>query len=287
MSVSCIYEGTIRHRRAQPRRELRHRLALVYLDLDELPRLLDGRLVRARPGVVRFRRGDYLGDPRIGLADAVRGTVEASTGVRPDGPVRVLTHVRSFGHCFNPVSFYYCMDGRALDNGGPNGSCMAGGTRERVQALLVEVTNTPWGERRSYATIVTDRPSRSEGGPAPALRATFVKTLHVSPFMGMDCEYELRATPPGETLSVHIESRPRRAERRSSDAQPAAAAPTFDATLALRRRELTRTSLAAVTARYPAATVRVLTLIYAHAFRLWLTGTPVHPHPSPPPQAPV
>ena len=37
MSVSCIYEGTIRHRRFDPRREFSHRLALAYLDLDELP----------------------------------------------------------------------------------------------------------------------------------------------------------------------------------------------------------------------------------------------------------
>jgi DUF1365 family protein len=35
----------------------------------------------------------------------------------------------SFGHCFNPVSFYNC-----FESGG-----------ERVQALVAEVTNTPWG----------------------------------------------------------------------------------------------------------------------------------------------
>ena len=37
MSASCIYEGTIRHRRFEPRREFSHRLALAYLDLEELP----------------------------------------------------------------------------------------------------------------------------------------------------------------------------------------------------------------------------------------------------------
>jgi cyclopropane-fatty-acyl-phospholipid synthase len=38
-------------------------------------------------------------------------------------------------------------------------------------------------------------------------------------------------------------------------------APPFDATLVLRRRELTRASMAAITARYPLATIRVLALI--------------------------
>ena len=47
----------------------------------------------------------------------------------------------------------------------------------------------------------------------------------------------------------------------------------------MRRRELTRGSLAAVTARYPAATLRVLALIYGHALALKLRGVAVHPHP--------
>ena len=45
---------------------------MAYVDLDELPQLLGGRLARPRPGLVRFRRRDYLGDPAVPLADAVR-----------------------------------------------------------------------------------------------------------------------------------------------------------------------------------------------------------------------
>jgi DUF1365 family protein len=71
---------------------------------------------------------------------------------------------------------------------------------------------------------------------------------------------------PADTLSVHIES------RRGGQV-------AFDATLSMRRRELSRRSLAGITARYPAATARVLALIYAHAVRLKLKGASVHPHP--------
>ncbi|HEY6398599.1 MAG TPA: DUF1365 domain-containing protein [Solirubrobacteraceae bacterium] len=242
MSASCIYEGTIRHRRFDPRREFSHRLALAYLDLDELPGLLGGRLLARRPGLVRFRRRDYLGDNSVPLDGAVRDVVERHTAARPTGPIRLLTHPRSFGHCFNPVSFYYCLE--------PGG--------ERVQALVTEVTNTPWGERHAYVL-------EAEQG-RPGLDAQFDKALHVSPFMGMDHRYEIRAGAPAQTLSVHIASR--RAD-----------ATVFDATLALRRRELTRASMARVTARYPLATVRVLALIYAHAVGLKLAGVPVHAHP--------
>src|SRR4051794_37278453 len=109
MTASAIYEGHIRHRRFAVRNhEFRYRLAMAYIDLDELPELLGGRLTRSRPGLVRFRRSDYLGDPKTPLADAVRARVEHDLGRRPQGPIRLLTHLRSFGHCFNPVSFYYC-----------------------------------------------------------------------------------------------------------------------------------------------------------------------------------
>jgi uncharacterized protein len=243
VSPSCIYEGVIRHRRCEPRHEFRHRLALAYLDLEELPWLLGGRLVSPRPGLVRFRRRDYLGDPAQPLDRAVRELVSERTGERPAGPIRLLTHPRSFGHCFNPVSFYYCFDP----------------ADERLQAVIAEVTNTPWGERHAYVLGA----GHASGN---VLDAQFDKAMHVSPFMGMDHRYHVRANTPGRTLSVHIGS-------------SRAGTAVFDATLSLRRRELTRSSLARTTVRYPFATVRVLALIYAHALGLKLAGAPVHPHP--------
>jgi DUF1365 family protein len=256
VSASAIYEGTVRHRRFAVRaHELRHRLALAYIDLDELPDLLGGRLLARRPGLVRFRRRDYLGaDPSIPLADAVRDAVRAQTGSRPVGPIRLLTQLRTCGLCFNPVSFYYC-----LDRSG-----------ETVLWVLAEVTNTPWGERHAY--VLAPRPANPAAAasppapPAKVLRGSLPKALRVSPFMGMDHRYEWRLTAPAQTLSVHIASH--RGQRLA-----------FDATLALRRRELTRASLARVTARYPLATLRVLALIYAHGAALKLKGVPLHPHP--------
>ena len=122
-----------------------------------------------------------------------------------------------------------------------------------MQAVLAEVTNTPWGERRAYVL--------------PDGHGDVAKALHVSPFMGMDHVYSAQAGAPGRRLAVHIES------RRNGEL-------TFDATLALRRRELTRRSAARVSARYPLANVRVLALIYGHAVGLKLAGAPVHRHPA-------
>lgn len=235
-TASCLYEGTIEHHRLDLRRSFRHRLAMAYLDLDELPALLGGRLTAGSPGLVRFRRGDYLGGSSEPLDQAVRELVRARTGQRPTGPVRILTQLRSFGHCFNPVSFYYC-----LDRGGRN-----------LDALVAEVTNTPWGERHAYVI--------------PHGTGTFGKALHVSPFLAMDHAYVCHATLPGPDLSVQIENR-RRGTR------------VFAADLKLRRRELTPANLRRVTMRYPFATLRVLGLIYLHGIALRIAGVPRFGHP--------
>ncbi len=248
MSASAIYEGTVRHRRFAVRsHEFRQRLALAYIDLDELPGLLDGRLLARAPGSLRFRRRDYLGDAGTPLQDVVRETVEAQTGVRPQGPVRLLSNLSVLGHCFNPVSFYYCMD-RAGDE---------------LDAVVAEVTNTPWGERHTYVLQAGSRDDEQapKDAHSQVLAGGFAKALHVSPFMGMDHRYEWRLTAPAQTLSVHISS--------SREGRVA-----FDATLSLHRRELTRAALG----KLRKTTLRTLVAIYSQAALLKLKGVPVHAH---------
>ena len=243
---SAFYEGTIRHRRVAERaHEFRYRLAMAYIDLDEVDQLLGGRLTRVTPGLVRFRRSDYLGDPSTPLRDSVRQLVAERVGVAPGGPVRLLTHLRSFGHCFNPISLYYCFE--------PDG--------EQLNAIVAEVTNTPWRERHAY--VLTPDGARA----GAVVGGSFDKALHVSPFFGMDQRYAWRATVPGSTLSMHIESTER-------------AVRAFDATLNLRRRAFDRRTLAEINARHPAATQRMLVLIYAQAVALRVKGIRVRPHPA-------
>jgi DUF1365 family protein len=249
---SCLYEGSVRHRRRGAiADEFHHRLFMVYLDLDELPELFDGRwLWSARgPAPAWFRRSDYLGDPAVPLADAVRKLVAQRTGTRADGPIRLLTHLRYFGYCFNPVSFYYCYDRPG----------------ERVVAVVAQVTNTPWGERHAYVMPVA---SAADHGSVALMSASFEKQLHVSPLMGMDHVYDWRLTEPAARLAVHIESH--RVDGES----------VFDATLALRRRELSGRELARALARYPLLTIRIVARIYTHALRLKLRGARYFPHPT-------
>ena len=251
MSASALYEGFVRHRRTGAvRNEFRHPLFMVYLDLDELPQLFDGAWAWSarRPAPAWFRRADHLGDPAVPLDSAVRALVAERCGVAVDGPIRLLTHLRYFGHCFNPVSFFYCFDAEG----------------QRVAAVVAHVTNTPWGESHSYVMATEDGPA--DRGSVALLHSRLDKRLHVSPFMGMDHSYDWRLTEPSQQLLVHIDAT-RAGEK------------TFDATLSLRRVEISPASLRRALVRHPFMTLRVSALIYAHAARLRLRGARWFTHP--------
>ncbi len=245
---SALYLGTLRHRRRGPhRREFRYPLFLAYLDLDELPRLFERRWLWSyrRPNVVFFRRRDYLGDAERPLAEEVRRLVEQRSGVRPEGPIRLLTHLRTFGFQMNPASFYYCFDpeGRALEH------------------LVVEITNTPWGERYCYVLSEPEAHGRER-----IHTASCSKVFHVSPFLPLEQEYRWRYSLPGERLFLHVEN----LEGERS---------VFDATLDLQRRPLEGKAMARVLAGFPWMTAKVAFWIYWQALQLWLTRTPFFPHP--------
>lgn len=245
---SALFEGTVRHRRFAPAEHaFEYTLFMVYLDLAELDQVFRGRLLwsASRPAPARFRREDHFGDAEVPLDEAVRALVAQKTGRRPDGPIRLLTHLAYYGWCFNPVSFYYCFD------------------REdrRVETVVAEVSNTPWLERHLY---VLDRAAGAPDGGA--LRWRTAKEFHVSPFMDMKQEYGWSLRDPAESLVVHMEN--------WEDGGK-----LFDATMTLRRREITGGALASALARWPFMTLKVVGGIHWEALKLWAKDVPVFTHP--------
>jgi uncharacterized protein len=246
-TISCIYEGEVRHQRFTPvSHQFRFRLFLLYVDLGELPTLFRRRWLWSveRPNVSCFRRGDHFGPADQPLDESVRQLVEARLGWRPEGPIRLLTQVRYLGFQMNPVSLFYCFD--------PTG--------DRVEAVVAEVNNTPWNERHCY---VLD----TRGQSSPRLTARHAKAFHVSPFMGMDMDYDWRLSIPGERLLVHIDNR-------AAEHKP------FHATLVMRRLPMSSPRLAQMLIRHPWVTLHVFAGIYWQALRLWLKRVPYVPHPS-------
>lgn len=243
---STLCAGWVRHRRYRPRtRRFRYRIAMPLLDLDEVPLLeAAGVLGRRRFSPLRFDPDDY-GHPDErradrSPADSVRDLVEARLGVRPAGRVLMLAHVRTWGWCFNPLTVHWCHD-----------------EDDAVLAAVLEVTNTPWGERVSYVLDLRDE--------SPPWQRCEPKRLHVSPFLPMDLVHRIRLTGPGPRIHVGIDDLD-------------GADKVFDADLVVERRPLTVRSARRMLVGHPLMTLRVSAAIHLQALRLWIRRVPVHRH---------
>jgi hypothetical protein len=246
---SSIFCGQVNHSRTTPKAHaFRYRLFMMYLDLDELDRVFEGRWFwsTSRPALARFKRENYFGDPKDSLDQSVRDLVESKTGKRPEGPIRLLTHLSYFGYSFNPISVYYCFD--------RDDTC--------VETIVAEVSNTPWRERHCY--VLSDDMNM---GNSRARQFRTGKELHVSPFMKMSVTYDWLLTEPADNLVVRINNKV--GEERF-----------FNATLILRRQEISGPTLARMFVGFPFMTLKVIWGIHWQALKLWLQGCPVQTHPA-------
>ncbi len=246
LNNSAIYVGQVSHlRRANPPHGFTYPLYMMYLDLEELPQLFEGIWLWSarRPAPAWFRRKDYFDKSERPLGDAIREFVAAGTGSRPMGSIRLLTHLRYFGHCFNPLSLYYCHDAHG-----------------QLETVVAEVSNTPWGERHCYLL-------RPQSDKKEHFVDEHQKEFHVSPFLPMDMDYRWRLNAPAERLSVSI-----RAFREGRA--------MFTAALSLQRLSFDKSNLRRVLTKQPLVTAKVSASIYYQAMKLFLKQAQFHPHPT-------
>lgn len=248
------------HARISPRpHRFLYRIFLFAIDLDELA-ALDRHLPffsTRRASLYRFHDGDFLptGEPRYNpasarsesnpmgcfpgsLKDRVLAYLSAHGVDLPDGRVVLVALPRVLGYLFNPVSFYFCYD-RA---GAP-------------VAALAEVTNT-FKEMKPYL-LGPDAQAATRG----EFRIRVPKQFYVSPFTDVDVAFDFTLRAPGERLSIQID------DYIGSER-------TLTSVLTGTRRDLTGARLAWFTLKYPFITLRVISLIHWHAFRLWLKRVP-------------
>jgi uncharacterized protein len=245
--TSAIYEGKTWHQRRTPFvRSFSMKMWMAYLNLDEVSTLHEHVFVshsRFRP--LRFDRSDYLGDPHIPLSDAVREVVRDKTGEQFEGTIYMLSQLRTWGWCFNPLSLYYCFDDSAT-----------------LRWVVAEVTNTPWKEREIYVL-----PADTEG----VIGHVEHKRLHVSPLWPMTQDYSFTLSAPSEQLAVRIDNIATEGDNVGEIVHVAG--------LTLHRLPLNNKNLARLLIVRPLLTHRVTAAIHRHAVILMARGARFHSHP--------
>ena len=244
---SCLYFGKVSHHRKSPKvHNLRYKLFMAHLFLDELKILFRNHWFWSvnRSNLGSFQRSDYHRPEVESLEQAVHETMSKQLGEKISGRVSILTHLRTFGYCLNPVTFYY----------------LWADDLKKPRAVMAEITNTPWGEK--YARCFHWGDSENKGKSVHEFR----KEFHVSPFIGMDVEYDWRFLNPGETNKVDMYLRQNKRD-------------FFSAHLHLKQKDISSKNLSYALFRFPFMTVKVTAAIYWNALLLRLKGCPFFSHP--------
>ncbi|WP_232771281.1 DUF1365 domain-containing protein [Colwellia sp. 75C3] len=253
-SHSHIYLGNVIHRRFSPKKHsFDYRLFMLALDIDDVEKSQGSLGVFGfswyRP--LRFVEKDYLkensknsraSDPSP-LRERIKNKVHQLAGHADIKRIVMLVQVRCFGIYFSPANFYFCYDS--------NGKCTQ---------MLAEVSNTPWNERHYYLINLLNEIDDK----------TTKKMFQVSPFMDLAMTYYWQVTPPcsiDDKLLVKIENK-------SIDEQSGTVNKLFDASLVMRKKPFTKTSLLRIWCQLPVMTVQVVLSIYWQALKLFVKRVP-------------
>ena len=163
--MHSIYKGTISHsRKKEALHSFTYSTSMLFLDLDNIKNAFSQNFFWSyeKFNLASFYRKDFFGDSKKSLKSEISKLVSKELNVKIEGKIFLLTTLRYFGYCFNPVSFYYCFN-----------------KKKELVAIVSHITNTPWEERHAYI-----HDCRKLKGGTKIFE--FKKDFHVSPFLPMN-----------------------------------------------------------------------------------------------------
>ena len=217
---------------------------MPFVDVDHVEHITDHVPLwgKSRRAVARFVRSDFIGDENVAISDAIKTRIYDATQQVFSGRIFLLANWRYFGLQNNPIACYFCI----------------GADSKKLDYIVAEVTNTPWGERHSYVLPISDN--------REPFQTEFAKELHVSPFHGMNQRYRWLSTTPSESLAIKL-TNIEQDER------------VFHAVLQLRRVPVSARAGVTLLIKFPLETAKVTLSIYWQALVLFLRRVPLYSHP--------
>ena len=231
---TSIYFGTVSHRRLGPvTHALAYDVASILIDVDDLER-------GNRPSLLSYNRFNLFSvhDRDHGEGASIRefawSKVKAVAGCEDVVRIFMLCYPRVLGYGFNPLTAYYAL---AADG--------------ELRMVIYEVHNT-FGGRHSYVTerLLPD----ADGAVSKA-----AKVFRVSPFNKVEGDYTLRATLPGDTVTLGV-------------ALAVKGRPVLKAWFSGRRKPLTNLQLIRIFIGIPLMSLKIIVAIHWEALKLWKKG---------------
>ena len=237
---SCLYDCRIVHHRKKPREHrFGYRVFMFFLDLEEIDGLCSKLpwMSRNKRNVYAFNDADHFQEGAISVRENVLNFLEKENLREQAGKIYLLTHLRTWGHIFNPVSFYFVED-----------------TSGEALCLIAEVANT-FKEQKLFL-VPKEKLVRG------TYRDTHKKHFYISPFSDLDTLIHFHVRQPSEKLALTIN------ESEGDE-------PFFYSSLEGKRRGLTQANLVLYTLLFPLITIKVVAAIHWQALRLFLKKVPV------------
>ena len=233
--TSCIYNGTVIHKRFKPKIHFfKYKVFSLLLDLSDLNRLdKDISFFSYNTfNLISFFDKDHGERDGSSLFEWVKKNLVENNINSENIKIKLLCYPRIFGYVFNPLSVFFVYD-----------------NQENLISILYEVKNT-FGEQHTYIFKVENN---------NLLQHNCSKKFHVSPFIEMNCNYFFKILKPAEKISVIID------QYQLDDK-------ILFASQDGRRVDFNSKELLKSYIKHPLMTFKIISAIHFEAFKLWAKG---------------
>ena len=234
---SRLYRCVVIHNRIRPKK---HRFSynafMFYIDVDEIDSIRDKSLFvsRNRFNLYAFHDKDHLQEGEDSIRQNIERFLKSSGIDRKAGTIKLLTNLRTLGHIFNPVSFYFIDDNEG-----------------KPLCSIAEVANT-FSEQKLYLLDKDTYDGRR-------FRQKRLKHFYVSPFSDLDTSFSFSLKEPDERLEISINQ----SDREST---------YFFSSLTGEAKPFDDMRLLIYTLRFPLITIGIIWAIHWQALKLYIKG---------------
>ena len=229
---SKIYSGQVIHTRFKPKKHnFKYKIFSLLIDLDEINKINNNLNFFSynKFNLISFFDKDHGNRDGSSVKEWVKANLVKKNIKFQNIRVEILCYPRILGYVFNPLSILYVYN-----------------EKDELISIFYEVKNT-FGEQHTYIFKTQDQ---------KIIKNKCDKKFYVSPFIGMECEYNFSVTKPGDSISVIINQHDKEGK-------------LLFASQDGKSQDLTSKNLILNYLRHPLMTFKVIVAIHYEAFKLW------------------